>query len=125
MPQPFERSLRNNYQIFQRHAFRKHTDPNASRNVINIALFDIYSVLMTRYSEEFVTEHADEFHQRFYDLLAMPGFQAAITKTLRYPPRCGILTPACLSSGRLRHGLGRSSQGADSRLSHCHAPTCW
>jgi len=76
---PLRRSMRNNYQIFQRHAFRKHTDPNASRNVINIALFDIYSVLMTRYSEEFVAEHADEFHQRFYDLLAMPDFRAAIT----------------------------------------------
>lgn len=76
---PFERSMRNNYQIFQRHAFRKHTDPNASRNVINIALFDVYSVLMTRYSEAFVAQHAEEFHRRFYDLLAKPDFQVSIT----------------------------------------------
>ncbi|NCC30977.1 MAG: DUF262 domain-containing protein [Chloroflexia bacterium] len=76
---PFQRSMRNNYQIFQRHAFRKHTDPNASRNVINIALFDVYSVLMTRYSEAFVAQHAEEFHQRFYNLLATPDFQVSIT----------------------------------------------
>ncbi|RRR73980.1 MAG: DUF262 domain-containing protein [Candidatus Viridilinea halotolerans] len=76
---PFQRSMCNNYQIFQRHAFRKHTDPNASRNVINIALFDVYSVLMTRYSEAFVTQHVDEFYQRFYNLLANPDFQVSIT----------------------------------------------
>lgn len=76
---PFQRSMRNNYQVFQRHAFRKHTDPNASRTVINIALFDVYSVLMTRYSETFVAAHAEEFHQRFYTLMATPEFQASIT----------------------------------------------
>lgn len=76
---PFQRSMRNNYRIFERHAFRKHSDPNASRTVINIALFDVYSVLMTRYSEEFVATHAEEFHQRFYSLMATPEFQVSIT----------------------------------------------
>ncbi|WP_202976774.1 GmrSD restriction endonuclease domain-containing protein [Candidatus Oscillochloris fontis] len=79
LTKPFQRSMRNNYQIFQRHAFRKHTDPHANRNVINIALFDIYSVLMTRYSEQFVAQHTEEFHQRFYLLLRNPDFQVAIT----------------------------------------------
>lgn len=79
LTEPFQRSMRNNYQVFQRHAFRKHTDPNASRNVINIALFDVYSVLMTRYSDEFVAQHAEELRQRFYQLQAMPEFMTAIT----------------------------------------------
>jgi len=76
---PFRRSMSNNYHVFGRHAFRKHTDPNASRNVINIALFDVYSVLMTRYSDEFVAQHAEEFRQRFYQLLGRPEFQTSIT----------------------------------------------
>lgn len=79
LTEPFERSLRNNYTIFDRHAFRKHSDPNASRNVINIALFDIYSVLLTRYSESFVIEHADDFHQRFFQLQENIDFLSAIT----------------------------------------------
>lgn len=76
---PFERSMRNNYRIFARHAFRKHVDPQASRTVINIALFDIYSVLMSRYSEAFIDAHADEFQQRFFALQTNPDFLAAIT----------------------------------------------
>lgn len=76
---PFERSMANNYRIFERHAFRKHTDPNANRTVINIALFDIYSVLMTRYSTAFVEQHAEEFRQRFFRLQENPDVLAAIT----------------------------------------------
>lgn len=79
LTEPFQRSMRNNYQIFQRHAFRKHTDPKANRNVINIALFDVYSVLMTRYSEAFVAQHVETFRQHFYDLLGRPDFQTSIT----------------------------------------------
>lgn len=75
----FERSMRNNYHIFGRHAFRKHTDSNASRNVINIALFDVYSVLFTRYSEAFVHEHGAEFAQRFFQLQENDEFLSAIT----------------------------------------------
>jgi hypothetical protein len=76
---PFQRSMRNNYVIFGRHAFRKHIDPHSNRNVLNIALFDIYSVLMTNFSEYFVTDHASEFRIRFYRLQESPEFLRAIT----------------------------------------------
>lgn len=75
----FERSMRNNLAIFGRHAFRRHTDPSGGRTVLNIALFDVYSLLMTRYSEAFVAANADEFHQRFYSLHQNEDFRTAIT----------------------------------------------
>ncbi|PDW01608.1 hypothetical protein CJ255_18305 [Candidatus Viridilinea mediisalina] len=75
----FERSMRNNYHVFGKHAFRKHTSPDGKRNVINIALFDVYSVLMTRYSEHFVAENKEVFYQRFQDLQADTAFYYAIT----------------------------------------------
>lgn len=75
----FERSMRNNYALFGKHAFRKHSSLEDSRNVINIALFDVYSVLMTRYSERFVAEHSEEFYRRFYQLQNSDAFHSAIT----------------------------------------------
>jgi hypothetical protein len=75
----FERSMRNNYALFGRHAFRKHADLTGSRNVLNIALFDIYSVLMTRYSEAYVAAHIEEFSKRFHTLLENEDFHSAIT----------------------------------------------
>lgn len=75
----FERSMLNNFTIFGRHAFRKHTGPIGGRSVLNIALFDVYSVLMTRYSEKFVTRHAEAFRQHFYTLQNNDEFRAAIT----------------------------------------------
>lgn len=75
----FERSMKNNTLIFGRHAFRKHQSPESSRNVINIALFDVYSLLMTRYSEKLVEQNIDNFRRRFYQLQRDPDFMAAIT----------------------------------------------
>lgn len=75
----FERSMRNNFAVFDRHAFRRHSAQQSSRSVINIALFDVYSVLMTRYSDDFVATHTDDFRQRFYDLQANDDFRLAIT----------------------------------------------
>ena len=75
----FERSMRNNFMVFGKHAFRKHRSPDDGRNIINIALFDIYSVLMTRYSETFVSEHRDAFYQRFQMLQRDEAFWDAIT----------------------------------------------
>ncbi len=75
----FERSMRNNHTVFGKHAFRKHREPEDSRNVINIALFDVYSVLMTRYSEHFVEAHIPDFYQRFQMLQDDGAFRNAIT----------------------------------------------
>lgn len=75
----FERSMRNNFRVFQQHAFRKHANLYSSRNVLNIALFDVYSVLMTRYSEQFVEEHGETFRHKFQELQRNSEFDTAIT----------------------------------------------
>lgn len=75
----FERSMRNNYQVFEKQSFRKPRRIDGSRSVINIALFDVYSVLMTRFSEHYVAAHRDAFRQRFDRLQIDQDFVNAIT----------------------------------------------
>lgn len=75
----FERSMRNNLRVFGKHAFRRHTAPDGPRSVLNIALFDVYSILMIRYSEEFVDRNVDDFRRRFYQLQREDAFREAIT----------------------------------------------
>jgi hypothetical protein len=75
----FERSMRNNYQVFDKQAFRKPKRIDGSRSIINIALFDVYSVLMTRFSEDFVSVHRDSFLSCFDQLQGDQDFVNAIT----------------------------------------------
>jgi hypothetical protein len=75
----FVRSMRNNYAVFNDYAFRRHLSLYDRRSVINIALFDVYSVLLTRYSETFVVAHKGEFYQRFFNLQQNDDFRNAIT----------------------------------------------
>jgi hypothetical protein len=76
---PFRRSMRNNLSVFGKHAFRKHVNPQDGRNVINLALFDVYSVLLARYSEEYIATHADQIYERFFALQERYDFTQAIT----------------------------------------------
>jgi hypothetical protein len=75
----FRKSMINNYIVFGQHTFRRHIPENASRSVINVALFDVFSVLMTHFTTEFVEKHSDEFHRRFFSLIQDPSFNFAIT----------------------------------------------
>lgn len=77
----FERSMKNNYQMFANRAFRKHTSMNTRRSVINIALFDVFSVQMTKYSESFVKTHVDQMQSLFYDLIKDSDFDDAISSS--------------------------------------------
>ncbi len=75
----FQISMQNNYQVFGIHAFRKHTMPNQSRNVINIALFDVFSVLMADRDPVWVMEHQEQIRAIFYQLMANEEFFRAIS----------------------------------------------
>jgi hypothetical protein len=75
----FRKSMVNNYLVFGQHAFRRHKDGDKSRSVINVALFDVFSVLMTHYSIEFVERFSDEIHQRFFSLIRDQDFNVSIT----------------------------------------------
>jgi uncharacterized protein DUF262/Mrr restriction endonuclease-like protein len=65
----FRKSMRNNYTIFGAYAFRKHWSQVGRRSVINVALFDVFSVLMTQISEETAANSREEISQIFVSLM--------------------------------------------------------
>lgn len=75
----FQNSMRNNYQVFGLHSFRKHTSPDQSRNVVNIALFDVFSVLMADHEPSWVDERAQPIREIFFRLMANEEFFRAIS----------------------------------------------
>jgi len=72
-------TLRNNWKIFGRHAFRKHRQPNQSRSVVNASLFDVMSTGLARYDEDTVAAHADQLREAFYLRMDDDVFIRAIT----------------------------------------------
>lgn len=75
----FRRALKNNYELFERHAFRKHTPSQESRNIFNASLWDVMTTGLARFSEATVENSADELRDAFYELLDDTEFIAAIT----------------------------------------------
>lgn len=77
----FQLGMKNNFTFFGRHTFRKH-DWDASDlgrlRPINIALFDVMSVILARY-DGFDERHKDTFQSVFYSLMADENFVDAIT----------------------------------------------
>ena len=71
--------LTNNQKVFDRHAFRKHTDEQTNRNTINASLWDVMMVGLSRYSEAAVALRAAELRQAFFKLLEDSDFLDAIT----------------------------------------------
>ena len=82
LKQSFNLSMQNNYFLFGKHAFRKSlasSEPNASRAVINIALFDVCSVMFSTIDPATVEKHADQLRQIIRELVTSPDFIQAIT----------------------------------------------
>lgn len=78
----FKRTMIINDLFFGKHAFRKSLaleDKYAGRTVINIALFDVCSVLFTELKKEDVEQKADQFKSKVRDLLNDNQFIQAIT----------------------------------------------
>ena len=75
----FRTSLANNFNLFGKHAFRKHIAGQANRGVINASLWDVMSTGLSRYPEQVVTARADALRNAFYRLLADKAFVEAIT----------------------------------------------
>jgi hypothetical protein len=75
----FRRSMKNNFTVFGRQAFRKHRSHNQGRSVINASLFDVMSTGLARYSESRVEEKAELLRQRFFELMGDVTFINAIT----------------------------------------------
>jgi hypothetical protein len=75
----FRTSLLNNFNLFGKHAFRKHTAGQEIRGVINASLWDVMSTGLSRYPEHAVKDRADALRNAFYPLLADDEFIGAIT----------------------------------------------
>jgi hypothetical protein len=75
----FRISMRNNYTVFGVHAFRKHRSPSGRRSVINVALFDVFSVLLSCAPEDVVRAKASEIQTAFFTLMDDSVFMDAIS----------------------------------------------
>jgi hypothetical protein len=75
----FQNSMRNNFHVFGQHAFRKHTSLDQSRNVINIALFDVFSVFLAKHDSDWVDSHQIQLRELFYRLMGSEEFFRAIS----------------------------------------------
>ena len=75
----FHLGLKNNLEIFGRHAFRKHGPDQTNRSVVNASLWDVMSTGLAQYSAERVSQAADKLRSVFYPLLENSEFNDAIT----------------------------------------------
>jgi hypothetical protein len=82
LTEEFDQAMKANYMLFGKHAFRKslaENSPLASRTVINIALFDVCSVLFATLEEAATTKHADQLRNSISALIKDETFSQAIT----------------------------------------------
>lgn len=78
----FEHSMKANRYLFKEHSFRKslaRRQEHAARTVLNIALFDVCSVLFADIDEDIVTDNADALRETFANLIEDENFSHAIT----------------------------------------------
>jgi len=75
----FRNSLKNNYIVFQKHAFRKHFSLKEQRSVLNASLWDVLSTGLSDYNNNIIEAKSDEFRRQFYKLLVDEEFQKSIS----------------------------------------------
>ena len=83
LEEAFIQSMRNNHELFGRHAFRRSLATEGRgrgrRSVINIALFDVFSWVFTKIPRKRIDEDRDEIEQIIIDLVEDYDFELAIT----------------------------------------------
>jgi hypothetical protein len=73
LTQDFVRTMKTNILLFGKHAFRKSladNKKNTGRTVINVALFDVCSALLTHLDESLVNKHADRLRNMIGGLIS-------------------------------------------------------
>jgi hypothetical protein len=76
----FCRSMKINQAVFGKHAFRKHTGPTESRRPFNLALFDVFSVLLAPYDETRTQVRGEMVRDGFYRLMNDTAFHDSISR---------------------------------------------
>lgn len=94
----FRVGLRNNIQVFGKHAFRKHTSAKQGKNRLNVALFEVMTVALSERSEESVVHRSAELRTIFYGLMHNDRFEKSLsegtTKSSSVNRRFSIATKA-------------------------------
>lgn len=80
----FQRSMENNYLLFETHAFSRsflgsYERPGRTRRVLNASIWDVMSTGLSRYNRDRVTKSADDLRKSFCQLLQDDEFVTAIT----------------------------------------------
>ena len=79
LSEELRRSLANNFKLFKRHAFRKHTSERQRRSVLNASLWDVMSTGLSCYPETRVSACAERLRDTLRDLFYDDRFYEAIT----------------------------------------------
>ena len=75
----FQRGLANNFEVFGRHAFRKHERDQERRNVLNASLWDVMCTGLSRYTVNRILARPDALRHAIHLLLKNEDFNTAIT----------------------------------------------
>ena len=75
----FRQSMRNNFKVFDKFAFRKHRRLSTNRSVINASLWDVMSTALTAFDEDISLDTCEIIRERFYELMVDERFINAIT----------------------------------------------
>ncbi len=77
----FRTGLKNSFEIFGMHAFRKHSpERGESRSVINASLWDVMSTGFSSYSIDLVKNYSRELWSGFYGLMQDDQFNESISR---------------------------------------------
>ena len=69
------------YLVMREHAFRKSLMNPTSRSVLNVALFDVLSVLFTKADEDVVKADKNEIREVIRGLMQDPDFELALSRS--------------------------------------------
>ena len=75
----FRKGLTNNLNVFGKHAFRKHTEGQDTRSVINASLWDVMTTGLSNYETGIVAAQACNLRRAFFRLMQDEDFMASIT----------------------------------------------
>lgn len=89
----FAHSMEANRYLFKEHAFRKslvREEASVARSVLNIALFDVFSVLLAGFTKDDITSHASEIREVSRTLISDEKFSHAITYSTNSTKQVGL-----------------------------------
>lgn len=79
LAEQFQNAIRNNYNVFREHAFRKHQSGRLTRSILNASLWDVMTTGLALIPESVVATNSAELKERFYALMEDADFTRSIT----------------------------------------------